>query len=281
MQKKVLAINDISCVGRCSLTVALPIISSVGLECSILPTAILSTHTGGFNNYTFCDFTSQMEPIANHWKSLNINFDTIYTGFLGSKEQIDVVKKIANNFKNDNNLLVVDPAMADNGEMYKIFDLDFANEMKKLCYGADIIIPNITEACFLTGISYEKAPYSQEFIQKLIDKLGELKIKSLVITGVSYDSYSVGAISYNYLTKEKSYYKREIIPEYFHGTGDCFASALVAAITRGKSLDKASEIAVDFTVESILKTIRYENIDKKYGVCFEEALPKLIGELNG
>lgn len=281
MQKKVLAINDISCVGRCSLTVALPIISSVGIECSILPTAILSTHTGGFTGYTFDDFTNQMLPIANHWKSLDIKFDAIYTGFLGSKEQIDIVRKIASDFKTKENLLIVDPAMADNGEMYKIFDLEFANEMKKLCYGADVIVPNITEACFLTGISYEKGPHNVEFIDKLIDKLGELKIKSLVLTGVSYDNSSIGAISYNYETKEKSYYKREIIPEYFHGTGDCFASALVAAMTKCKSLEEASKIAVDFTVESILQTIKYDGIDKKYGVCFEEALLKLIGDIHG
>jgi pyridoxine kinase len=281
MQKKVLAINDISCVGRCSLTVALPIISSVGVECSILPTAILSTHTGGFSNYTFNDFTNEMPKIANHWKSLDIKFDAIYTGFLGSKEQIDVVKNICSDFKTNDNLLIVDPAMADNGEMYKIFDLAFALEMKKLCYGADIVVPNITEACFLAGVEYEKGPHNVCFIDKLIDKLGELNIKSLVLTGVSYDSSSVGAISYNYETKEKSYYKREIIPEYFHGTGDCFASALVAAISKGKNLDEASKIAVDFTVESILQTIKYDNIDKKYGVCFEEALLKLIGDING
>lgn len=281
MQKKVLAINDISCVGRCSLTVALPIISAAGIECSVLPTSILSTHTGGFTNYTFFDFTSQMTPIANHWKSLNLNFDAIYTGFLGSKEQIDVVCNICKDFKNENNLLIVDPAMADNGKMYPIFDLEFANEMRKLCSQADIIIPNITEACFLTGVPYEQAPHSEEFINKLIDKLGELEIKSLILTGVSYDSDFVGAISYNYETSHKEYYKRNVIPEYFHGTGDCFASAFVAAITKKLSLEKSSRIAVDFTVDSILETIKYPNIDKKYGVCFEEALPKLIGEIHG
>ena len=266
MQKKVLAINDISCVGRCSLTVALPIISSAGIECSILPTAILSTHTGGFENYTFYDFTSQMSLISNHWESLGINFNTIYTGFLGSKEQVGVVLDIVKKFKNNNNLLIVDPAMADNGVMYKIFDDSFALEMKKLCFGADIIVPNITEACFLTGITYESGTQKEEFIDKIIDKLGNLNIKSLVLTGVSFDSSSVGAITYNYETCVKSYYKREIIPEYFHGTGDCFASALVAAITRGKTLEDASKIAVDFTVESILKTIKYENVDKKYEI---------------
>lgn len=280
MQKKVLAINDISCVGRCSLTVALPIISAAGVECSILPTAILSTHTGGFSGYTFTDFTSEMMNIANHWKSLERKFDTLYTGFLGSKEQVLVVKNICEMFKDENTKLIVDPAMADNGEMYKIFDLEFANEMKKLCYGADLIIPNITEACFLADVKYQSLPHSQAFIDNLIDKLSILAIKSLVLTGVSYDGVSLGAITYNYETKEKSYYNREIIPEYFHGTGDCFASALVAAMTKGTSLEEANKISVDFTVDSILETIKDKNIDKKYGVNFELVLNKLYSRLH-
>ena len=280
MQKKVLAINDISCVGRCSLTVALPIISAAGIECSILPTAILSTHTGGFTGYTFTDFTAEMNNIASHWKNLNINFDAIYTGFLGSKEQVDVVKNIVNKFKNENVKLIVDPAMADNGAMYGLFDLSFASEMKKLCFGADIIIPNITEACFLTNTEYQPIPHTKEFISKLILRLGELNIKSVVLTGVSYDGITLGSISFDYETGKQDYYKREIINEYFHGTGDCFASALVAAITKDKSLFEANKIAVDFTVDSILATIKYPNIDKKYGVCFEEVLGNLIGEVN-
>lgn len=281
MQKKVLAINDISCVGRCSLTVALPIISATGIECSILPTAILSTHTGGFTGYTFFDFTNQMKGIADHWKSLNINFDTIYTGFLGSKEQVSVIKDILKDFKNESNYLIVDPAMADNGSLYACFDMAFVEEMKKLCYGADLIVPNITEACLLSGVKYEQLPYTEEFIDTLIEKLSDLNIKNLVLTGVSFDGESLGAISYEYASGKKEYYSREIIPSYFHGTGDCFASALSAAITKGKSLAESSKIAVDFTVDSILETIKYPNIDKKYGVCFEEALHKLIGEING
>lgn len=276
MQKRVLAINDISCVGRCSLTVALPIISSTGIECSILPTAILSTHTGGFSGYTFTDFTSELLNIANHWKSLDLKFDTIYTGFLGSKEQIEIVKKITEMFLVDNTNLIVDPAMADNGEMYSIFDREFAMEMKKLCYGATTIVPNITEACFLTGVSYQTAPHSKEFINELVTKLGELNIKSLVLTGVSYDDKHVGALTHDYVSGEEYFYSREIIPAYIHGTGDCFASALAAAITNGKSLEEASKISVDFTVDSILETIKYPNIDKRYGVCFEECLPNLI-----
>ena len=279
MQKKVLAVNDISCVGRCSLTVALPIISSCGVECSIMPTAILSTHTGGFSGFTFTDFTSEMLKIANHWKSLDLKFDAIYTGFLGSKEQIEIVKEIVGMFRNDNVKVVVDPAMADNGNMYSIFDLDFANEMKKLCMGADVVVPNITEACFLTNTPYETAPHSKEFINKLIDGLAKLNVKALVLTGVSYEDGKLGSVTYDYTTNTYNYYNREIIPEYFHGTGDCFASALVASLAKGKTLDEANKIAVNFTVNSILETIKYQGIDKKYGVNFEEALESLIKEV--
>ena len=280
MQKKVLAINDISCVGRCSLTVALPIISSVGIECSILPTAILSTHTGGFSGFTFADFTSEIMKIANHWKTLDLKFDTIYTGFLGSKEQIEIVKKVTEMFGGEKVNLIVDPAMADNGLMYSIFDKEFALEMRKLCIGAGVIVPNITEACFLSGVEYEQAPHSKEFINKLVRKLGELNVKSLVLTGVSYDNETVGALTYDYVNNSKAYYSREIIPHYIHGTGDCFASALTAAITKGKSLVEASKIAVDYTVDSILQTLKYPNIDKRYGVCFEECLNGLIEKVN-
>lgn len=279
MQKKVLAINDISCVGRCSLTVALPIISSMGVECSILPTAILSTHTGGFSGFTFDDYTSKMMPIADHWQSLGVNFNVIYTGFLGSFEQVDVVKEIVGKFKNENNLVVVDPAMADNGKMYAIFDLAFANKMKELCYGADVLCPNITEACFLTDTPYESAPHSKEFIQTLIDKLRNLNIKAVVLTGVNFDGINVGAYTYDYVGDKCFYYSQTIINDYFHGTGDCFASALVAALAKQKSLDVASKIAVDFTVDSIKETVKYQGIDKKYGVCFEECLYKLAGGL--
>lgn len=279
MQKKVLAVNDISCVGRCSLTVALPIISATGVECSILPTAILSTHTGGFSGYTFCDFSQEMLKIARHWKSLNLKFDTIYTGFLGSIEQVEIVKKIALMFKDENTKLIVDPAMADNGVMYSIFNDEFAMEMKKLCIGSDVIIPNITEASKLAGLPYQKAPHSVEYIDSLIENLKKLNIKALVLTGVSYDNETLGAVTFDYEKNQKSYYRREIIPEYFHGTGDCFASAFVAGYTKGLSLEEASKIAVDFTVDSILETIKYLGIDKKYGVNFEEALKGFINKL--
>ena len=279
MQNKVLAINDISCVGRCSLTVALPIISSVGLECSILPTAILSTHTGGFTGFTFLDFTEEMKKVSDHWLSLNRKYDAIYTGFLGSSEQVEVVKDIVEKFKN-NNVIIVDPAMADNGELYKIFDSNFPNEMKKLCLVGDIIIPNITEACLLTGYEYKQNNHTDEYIDGLIGALVKEGMKSVVLTGVSKQDGKIGAVCFNNETKEKYFYDLDIIPGYFHGTGDVFASVLTSCIMKNKTLEESTKIAVDMTVESIKKTLKYENIDVKYGVCFEEMLPLLISKVN-
>ena len=279
MQNKVLAINDISCVGRCSLTVALPIISSVGLECSILPTAILSTHTGGFTGFTFLDFTDEMKKVSDHWLSLNRKYDAIYTGFLGSSEQVEVVKDIVEKFKN-NNVIIVDPAMADNGELYKIFDSNFPNEMKKLCLVGDIIIPNITEACLLTGYEYKQNNHTDEYIDGLIGALVKEGMKSVVLTGVSKQDGKIGAVCFNNETKEKYFYDLDIIPGYFHGTGDVFASVLTSCIMKNKTLEESTKIAVDMTVESIKKTLKYENIDVKYGVCFEEMLPLLISKVN-
>lgn len=278
MQKKVLAINDISCVGRCSLTVALPIISSVGVECSILPTAILSTHTGGFTGYTFLDFTDEMTKVSNHWLSLNRKFDAIYTGFLGSTEQVSVVKDIVEKFK-ENNLIIVDPAMADNGELYKIFNNEFPMEMKKLCLVGDVIIPNITEACLLTNYPYQKDNHSDEYINGLIKALTNEGMKNIVLTGVSKKEGRVGAISYNIKTQEQYFYDQEIIPGYYHGTGDVFASVLCSCLIKNKTLEESTKIAVDLTVASIKETIKYPNIDIKYGVCFEEVLPLLIKKI--
>ena len=275
MQKKLLAINDISCVGRCSLTVALPIISSVGVECSILPTAILSTHTGGFTGFTFLDFTEEMKKVSNHWLSLDRKYDAIYTGFLGSSEQVEVVKDIVLKFKN-NNIVIVDPAMADNGELYKIFNSDFPQEMKKLCLVGDVIVPNITEACLMTNYEYMQNNHTDEYIDGLLSALSNEGMKDIVLTGVSKQNGRIGAICYNHKTKEKHFYDQDIIPGYYHGTGDVFASVLSSCIMKNKSLEESTKIAVEVTVASIKETLKYEGIDVKYGVCFEEVLPLLI-----
>ena len=278
MQKKVLAINDISCVGRCSLTVALPIISSVGLECSILPTSILSTHTGGFTGYTFLDFTEEMKKISEHWLKLNRKYDAIYTGFLGSSEQVEVVKDIVLKFK-ENNIVIVDPAMADNGKLYAIFNDNFPNEMKKLCLIGDVILPNITEACLLTGYEYKQNNHSDEYLNGLIDALVKEGMKNIVLTGVSKEDGRIGAICYNYETKQQYFYDQDIIPGYYHGTGDVFASVFTSSLMKGRTIEESMKISVDITVASIKETLKYENIDVKYGVCFEEVLSLLIDKV--
>lgn len=275
-QIKGLAINDISCVGRCSLTVALPIISAMGIECSILPTAVLSTHTGGFSGYTFLDLDNQISPIAKHWKSLDRKYDFIYSGFLCSKEQVDLVKDVIEKFKTNDNIVIVDPAMADNGRLYGLFDMNFVEKMKDLCKMADVIVPNITEACFLTGMPYIEGTQSKEYITELIYHLSKFGVDNIVLTGVSFDDETIGVATYNVSHDEFRYYVREKINGYYHGTGDIFASVLSGALAKKMDLLDSAKLAVDFTVESIIETRKIDNYDEKYGVCFEKVLPKLM-----
>ncbi len=277
-QKRALAINDISCVGRCSLTVALPIISAAGIECSILPTAVLSTHTGGFSEHTKKDLTDEISPIANHWKSLGVSFDIIYTGYLASTEQIEKVIEIINLIKTENTIVVVDPVMADNGSLYSGFDKDFPKEMRKLCSISDIIIPNITEASLLTESEYKPFPHTDLYIEQLLQKLHDMGATRTILTGVCFNENLLGAA----VSKkgEKPFFSfGERINGSYHGTGDIFASSIVGAILYGKDLIKSTEIAVDFTRECIAITDKM-GTDPKYGVCFETAIPYLIKLLN-
>ena len=191
--KKILTVQDISCVGQCSLTVALPIISACGVETCVLPSAVLSTHTAGFKGYTFCDLTEQMPSIKEHWIKEGIAFDAIYTGYLGSTKQIEYVADIFNSTAKDNCLKIVDPAMADNGKLYTGFDFEFVEAMKGLCAKADYIIPNITEACFLTGVEY-KTEYDREYIDVLLSKLMDMGCKNIIFTGISYREGKTGVV---------------------------------------------------------------------------------------
>ena len=199
--KKILTIQDISCVGQCSLTVALPIISSMGIECAILPSAVLSTHTGGFSGYTFRDLTEDLPLISNHWQKEKISFDGIYTGYIGSTKLIEYIKNIIDAFKTDNQLVVVDPAMADHGKLYYGFDEAFVDEMKTLCAKADYIVPNITEACFLTGTPYFEK-YTKADIESLLIKLSNLGPKYVVLTGISFEEGLLGAAMYDSISGE-------------------------------------------------------------------------------
>ena len=273
--KKVLTIQDISCVGQCSLTVALPIISACGIETCVLPSAVLSTHTTGFSGYTFRDLTCDMPDITSHWQKENIMFDTIYTGYLGSAKQIEYVIDIFNKTAKDSSVKVVDPAMADNGKLYPGFDMEFVEAMKNLCANADYVVPNITEACFLTGVEY-KTEYDREYIDFLIKKLLEIGCKNIILSGVSYKEDKTGIVVYE--NKTYSYYEHEKLPNSCHGTGDIYASAFVGALTRGKSVYDAAKIAADYAVLCIKETAKLDN--HWYGAAFEPVLGKLINMLD-
>ncbi|MDO4617934.1 MAG: pyridoxamine kinase [Clostridia bacterium] len=266
--KRILTIQDISCVGQCSLTVALPIISACGVECAILPSAVLSTHTGGFSNFTFCDLTEEIPKIHNHWREEKISFDAIYTGYLGSTKQIDYVKAIMDAEKTVN---IIDPVFADHGKLYYGFDLEYVAGMKKLIKTASFILPNITEACFLTGTEY-KENYDAEYIEMLLDSLSKITDGTVILTGVSYEEGKTGVIVYK--DKEKLYYEHKKIDKSYHGTGDIFASAFTGAYMGGKSAFEAAKIAADYTISCIEETAMDDS--HWYGVKFEKTLPKLI-----
>lgn len=273
-QKRVAAIHDISCFGRCSLTVALPIISAAGIECSVLPTAVLSTHTGGFDGFTYRDLTDDILPIAEHWRNLKLNFDALYTGFLGSFEQIGIVSKVFDIFKTPENILLVDPVMADNGKLYSVFPPDFPVGMRELCAKADVIVPNLTEAALLLGEDYREGPYTRDFIADTLRKLSGLGAKKIVLTGVYFDDTELGSAAYDSETGRIDFALSERIEGYYHGTGDVYGSALLSALINGKGLAEAAEIAVEFTVESIRRT-KNAGTDIRYGVDFEHGLAAL------
>ena len=275
--KRLVTIQDISCVGKCSLTVASPIISAMGIETAVIPTAVLSTHTA-FKNFTFRDLSSDIPNISKHWKEENIDFDAIYTGYLGSIEQIEMLKDFFIEFKTDNNFVFVDPAMADNGKLYTGFDTKFALKMKELCDRADIIVPNLTEACFMLERKY-KENYSEEEIKEMLLELANGGAKKVVLTGVSFNENELGVMSYDKLNGKFFKYFREKIPVKYHGTGDVFASTLVGALVNDKTLEESLKIAVDYVWETIKDTFE-EKKENAYGVNFETKIPFLIDSLN-
>ena len=273
--KRILTIQDISCVGQCSLTVALPILSACGLETCVLPSAVLSTHTAGFTGFTFRDLTDDMPAIRQHWIKEGIRFSAIYTGYLGSIKQIGYVADIFADTAAEDCVKIVDPAMADNGQLYSIFDMDYVEAMKGLCAKADFVVPNITEACFLTGMEY-RTEYDRAYIDALIEKLTALGCKNVILTGVSYAAGKTGIVVFE--RGAYAYYEHEMLPNSCHGTGDIYASAFVGALVRGKSAYDAAAIAANYTMECIRYTAKVEN--HWYGAAFEPVLGKLIEALN-
>lgn len=274
--KRIVTIQDISCVGKCSLTVALPIISAMGVETSIIPTAVLSTHTM-FKNFTCKDLTDQIQPITAHWKDENMTFSAVYTGYLGSFEQIDLMKEMFDDFKTDDNIIFVDPAMADNGKLYPAFDNDFAKHMATLCAKADIIVPNITEASFMTGMEYREC-YDEVYVKEMLQKLAALGAKICILTGVSFENGKTGVMGYDRAKDEYYYYCHDKLPVSFHGTGDIFSSTCIGAIMNGLDWKTAVVVAADYTAESIRVTLE-DPAKPWYGVNFEQAIPYLLKKI--
>ena len=275
--KRIVTIQDISCVGKCSLTVALPIISAAGVETAVLPTAVLSTHTA-FSGFTFKDLTDEITPISDMWKKLGIDFDAIYTGYLGSFEQLALVDKFFTDYKTDSSVILVDPVMADNGKLYTGFTAEFAKSMAELCAKADIIVPNLTEASFMLGIEYNP-DYDEDYIKEVLKKLTDLGAPKAVLTGVSFEESRIGAYAYDSTTGEYFSYFNERLPVAFHGTGDIFASSMLGAIMRGAGLLESLTVATDYTLACMKETMKDEN-HRTYGVNFETALPRYIELLN-
>ena len=271
--KKILTVQDISCVGQCSLTVALPILSAVGHETCILPSAVLSTHTGGFKGFTFRDLTDDMPAIAAHWKKENITFDAVYTGYLGSARQIAYVEEIFSSLCAPGAVTFVDPAMADNGKLYTGFDAAFVQEMKRLCVAADYILPNITEACFITGMPYRET-YDEAYIRELLAALTSIGVKNVILTGVGFTPDTTGVMVYE--NGVARHYIHRKLPRSSHGTGDVYASAFVGAFMKGKPAFEAAAIASEYTVRCIENTV--DDASHWYGVKFEPVLPYLIEE---
>ena len=276
--KRIITVQDISCVGKCSLTVALPVISAMGVEACVLPTAVLSTHTA-FKGFTFRDLTADISNITAHWKQEKIGFDAIYTGYLGSFEQIEQMHSLISDFGGGSTRVIVDPCMGDNGALYSGFTPDFAKAMAGLCSKADVIVPNLTEASFMLGVPYVADGYTKEYIEDLVQKLAGLGARRVVLKGVSFDDKKLGIVSYDSQTQKINWYFHEKMPQSFHGTGDIFASVLTGALVRGFELQEACRLAADFVVEAIRATLSHKDYNW-YGVDFESAIPYLVERIN-
>jgi pyridoxine kinase len=268
---KILTIQDISCYGQCSITVALPVISAFGIETAVLPSAVLSTHTSGFTDFTVRDLTEDLPEIRKHWEKEGISFDAIYTGFIASQEQLDYIKDIIDSRLKDEGLVFVDPAMADHGKLYPGFDEFTIIGMKDLVSVADYIIPNITEACFITGNSYEEIQ-DDDYINKLLQDLYQLGAKNIILTSAQDDLDSIGVISYDGLTKTTI--MKEKIEKNYHGTGDIFSSLVVAGILNGKDIKDNLNFATDFITDSI--DITLDDPYHEYAPKYEQILKRNI-----
>ena len=273
--KRVLTLQDISCFGSCSLTVALPIISACGIETAILPSAVLSTHTGGFTDVEVCDLTDDIMRMVNHWVKENISFDCLYTGYLGSIRQIEYVREIKKKVINRDGIFILDPAMADNGILYKGFDEAYVKAMAGLVGESEVLLPNLTEACMMTGIEYRKDDHDEAYVEEILGALKALGATNVVLKGISFEEGKIGIALCE--GDNVQYYFTKRVGRGYHGTGDCFAASFTGALIRGSSMYDAGRIAADFVVEGIRQTLNDDN--HPYGIRFERVLPMLIDRL--
>ena len=272
---RILTIQDISCLGQCSMTVALPILSACGQETCIIPSAVLSTHTGGFQKPHIRDISMDIPAISAHWRREGVDFDAIYTGYLGTKEQIADVAQVFDTLLKEGGKIIVDPAMADHGKLYSGFDMEYARAMGDLCKKADVILPNLTECCLITGMEFRES-YDEAYIEEVLSKLHEMGMKTVVLTGVSFCPDETGAMLSD--GTKRYYYRHKKLSRSYHGTGDIYAAAFVGSWLGGKTLEQAIGIAADYACECIGATISDEN--HTYGTKFESVLYKLIEKLH-
>lgn len=272
MYPRLLSIQDVSCVGQCSLTVALPVISACGIETAILPSAVLSTHTGGFHNYTFCDLTAEISKIEQGWLKDGLKFDAFYTGYV-CPAQIDPILSVMKSTAASGAVRFVDPVMADNGKMYPGFPDDFPQQMLRLCRGADYLLPNLTEAAFLLGRTPVLSGYDRAFIENMVKDLYALGVKNVVLTGVSFDPGQLGTVAYDGSRMFYDFNPR--LERISHGTGDLYASVFAGAILRGLSLADSAALAADIVCSAIAATPD----EHWYGVAFEKVIPELTQRL--
>jgi len=277
-QKHAIAIHDISCIGRCSLTVALPILSAAGIHTSVIPTALLSTHTGEFTGYTRLDLSDQLISITNHIATLDLHFDAFYSGYLASPTQVHLVSQAMDLLCDQETQVLVDPAFADHGRLYSLMDEAMPAEMSKLCSRAHIIVPNLTEASFLLNILYPQSSYSPSHIATLVQGLADLGPDKVVLTGISFDPSQTGIAVYQKGMNTPLYYFTPHYAGIFHGTGDVFASFLLSALLAGKTLEAAAQLALELTHESICLTLQAGK-PLRYGVLFEPVLSKLATKI--
>ena len=274
MTRRIAVIQDLSCIGRCSLAVAMSVIPVLGVETAVIPTAILSNHTA-FSNFTFVDFTKEAEDIIDHWKEQDFKFDAIYIGYLGSVDLIRMTERFIRTFRGENTFVILDPAFGDNGKLYTGFDMRYVQALKKLCAEADVILPNVTEACFLLGEEFSENTACSEMLMERTQQLLTGRLKNVLITSCRFNDHE---ISLACVGEKPFIYSHERLSLSLHGTGDLFASVFSGLVTRGWEIERAARLAADFTSDCIAYSMSLPD-HRWYGVDYEGMLPELIRRL--